>query len=163
MHDQIYKKIENILSEFNIDGKVAEMGVNPRNTLLDSPILKDCEEKIGIVNMIKQKPKKYSDFTTIIENINNLSFSDNYFNCIICNAMLEHDKFFWKSLSEMIRVLKKGGLLIIGVPSYKNIDWAQNFPRPFCSTKFAARRNLIPHELKRLCNRSYKLIACPFY
>ena len=37
---------------------------------------------------------------------------------VLCNATLEHDRYFWRSLAEMKRVLRPGGLLVIGVPGY---------------------------------------------
>jgi ubiquinone/menaquinone biosynthesis C-methylase UbiE len=55
-------------------------------------------------------------------------FKDNEFDCVLCNAVLEHDKFFWKSISEMKRVLKDNGLLIIGTPSYKDF-WIHKFSK----------------------------------
>jgi SAM-dependent methyltransferase len=57
-------------------------------------------------------------------------FQDEEFDLIVCNAMLEHDPFFWRSISEMKRVLKKGGILIIGVPGFdtlKNEEWNEKF------------------------------------
>ena len=54
-------------------------------------------------------------------------FKEEYFNCVLCNSTLEHDKNFWKSIFEMRRVLKKKGLLIIGTPSYTVIKEPTNF------------------------------------
>jgi len=47
-------------------------------------------------------------------------FADGYFDWIVSNATLEHDPTFWKTLTEMRRLLKPGGLLIIGVPGFDN-------------------------------------------
>jgi SAM-dependent methyltransferase len=38
------------------------------------------------------------------------------FDLVMCFDMLEHDNQFWVSVAEMKKVLKKGGLLVIGVP-----------------------------------------------
>jgi SAM-dependent methyltransferase len=51
-------------------------------------------------------------------NANQMPFEDERFDLILSNATLEHDKHFWLTLGEMKRVLKPGGLLIIGVPGY---------------------------------------------
>ena len=40
-----------------------------------------------------------------------------YFDWVLCNSMLEHDRYFWKTMAEMQRVLRPGGVLIIGVPT----------------------------------------------
>lgn len=44
-------------------------------------------------------------------------FSDACFDWVLCNSVLEHDKKFWLSIREMRRVLKPGGVLIIGTPT----------------------------------------------
>jgi SAM-dependent methyltransferase len=43
-----------------------------------------------------------------------------------CSAM-EHDAYFWKTAAEIRRVLKKGGLFIVGVPIY-DIDLCKARP-----------------------------------
>ena len=40
------------------------------------------------------------------------------FDLVLCNSMLEHDARFWLTLEEIRRVLRAGGLAIIGVPGY---------------------------------------------
>lgn len=44
-------------------------------------------------------------------------YSDEYFDIIVINQVLEHVKEFFWIVSEINRVLKNGGLLIIGVPN----------------------------------------------
>lgn len=44
-------------------------------------------------------------------------FGKNKFNLVVCVDTLEHDDAFWVTVSEMKKVLKKGGWLILGVPS----------------------------------------------
>jgi SAM-dependent methyltransferase len=51
-------------------------------------------------------------------NANAMPFKAKQFDLVLSNATLEHDKRFWLSLSEMRRVLRPGGLLVIGVPGY---------------------------------------------
>ena len=45
-------------------------------------------------------------------------FRSNWFDLVLCCSTLEHDKRFWRSVSEMRRVLRPGGLMIISVPGY---------------------------------------------
>jgi SAM-dependent methyltransferase len=45
-------------------------------------------------------------------------FKSNWFDLVLCCSTLEHDKRFWLSVEEMRRVLRPGGLLVIGVPGY---------------------------------------------
>jgi SAM-dependent methyltransferase len=52
-------------------------------------------------------------------NANDMSqFKDGTFDLVVCCSTLEHDKRFWLSVAEMKRVLRPGGLLVIGVPGY---------------------------------------------
>src|SRR4029077_11717739 len=37
---------------------------------------------------------------------------------VLCNAVLEHDPQFWRTLGEIGQVLKPGGLFVVGVPGY---------------------------------------------
>jgi SAM-dependent methyltransferase len=36
----------------------------------------------------------------------------------LSNAVLEHDKYFWRSIDEMKRVLAPGGMLVVGAPGF---------------------------------------------
>jgi SAM-dependent methyltransferase len=45
-------------------------------------------------------------------------FGRDSFDLVVCCSTLEHDKRFWLSVAEMKRVLRPGGLLIVGVPGY---------------------------------------------
>jgi SAM-dependent methyltransferase len=40
------------------------------------------------------------------------------FDLVLSNAVLEHDRYFWKSIAEYRRVLRPGGTMIIGVPGF---------------------------------------------
>ena len=45
-------------------------------------------------------------------------FPDARFDTILCNSVLEHDPFFWRTLAEMRRVARRGALIVVGVPGY---------------------------------------------
>jgi ubiquinone/menaquinone biosynthesis C-methylase UbiE len=58
--------------------------------------------------------------SAVTGNANNMDmFGDASFDLVVSNATLEHDRYFWLSLAEMRRVLRPGGLLVIGVPGFK--------------------------------------------
>jgi len=118
MHPKIYVKYEKILSKRDIkNNSILEIGAVPNNrTLLSMNLFDDAKEKIGI-NL--DGPYQHKDFTILEGNANDMCiFQDGRFDIVLCNAVLEHDKFFWKTLAEMRRVLKPAGLLVIGVPGY---------------------------------------------
>jgi ubiquinone/menaquinone biosynthesis C-methylase UbiE len=118
MNKWYYEAFEKIFKEKKIKGKILEIGSNggPRS-LLASKYLKNTE-KVGIELDVKEKSTK--KLKVIKCNSNDMSiFKDEAFDCVMSSSVLEHDKYFWKSLAEMNRVLRKGGLLILSAPSYK--------------------------------------------
>ena len=57
--------------------------------------------------------------TAVKGDANDMSgFKSDWFDLVLCCSTLEHDKRFWLSVAEMRRVLRPGGLLVIGVPGY---------------------------------------------
>lgn len=113
----VYRIFEKIVSENYKGENVLEVGTLPdTSSLLNMSILSSVRKKIGI-NLVTSGV--YKDFEVIKCNANNMHiFQAESFDLVLSNATLEHDKYFWKSVSEMRRVLKKNGLMIIGVPTY---------------------------------------------
>jgi ubiquinone/menaquinone biosynthesis C-methylase UbiE len=52
-----------------------------------------------------------------------LPFSDGAFDCVISSEIIEHIPADEKPFLEMRRVLKEGGLLILGTPDYGRWSW----------------------------------------
>jgi len=117
MHKTIYQAFERICSERNAGGAVLEVGAKPSaKTLLAMKCLENAREKIGI-NL--NPSATFADFEVVQGNANDMSiFPDDRFDTVLCNAMLEHDKFFWKTISEIYRVTRRGGLVVLGVPAF---------------------------------------------
>lgn len=79
--------------------------------------LEMATEKVGI-NL--DGPHEFKDFKIFRGNANSMDlFEDERFDVVLCNAVLEHDKYFWKTISEIKRVTKPGGIVVIGTPGYK--------------------------------------------
>jgi SAM-dependent methyltransferase len=67
-----------------------------------------------------------SGIKVYIGNSNNMEmFEDGRFDMVISNAVLEHDRYFWKSVEEYKRVLAIGGTLIVGVPGFVESETAK--------------------------------------
>jgi SAM-dependent methyltransferase len=117
MHPYIFNKFQELLAGREFSGPVLEVGAVPRDkTLLNLPALKNIKEKTG-VNL--DGPYSYNDFKIHKCDANDMGiFSDNSFGLVLCNAMLEHDRFFWKTIAEIKRVTRPGGLVLIGTPGY---------------------------------------------
>jgi ubiquinone/menaquinone biosynthesis C-methylase UbiE len=118
MHDRVYQEFEKICSERQINSSVLEVGAIPSNkSLLCMKSLKSAKEKVGI-NL--NGPHEFEGFKIYRGNANSMDcFEDERFETVLCNALLEHDKFFWKTIEEIKRVTKPGGLIVLGAPGYK--------------------------------------------
>ncbi len=117
MHPRVYSEFAKILANENVCGRVLEIGAVPNDTsLLNLPCLDSATEKIGL-NL--DGPARFADFEVRRGNANSMEmFSDAHFDVVLCNAVLEHDKHFWKTIEEIRRVTKPGGMAVIGVPGY---------------------------------------------
>ena len=117
MHNEVYRQFDRICARRNAGGAVLEIGAVPSAmTLLTLPSLKNAEEKIGI-NI--EKSSRYGDIEIWQEDANEMAnFPAERFDTVLSNATLEHDKFFWKTLAEIRRVTKPGGLIVLGAPGF---------------------------------------------
>jgi SAM-dependent methyltransferase len=91
-------------------------GLMGENSLLRFPELAGAERYcLNLFQMADQ-----DGITSVKGNANDMRhvFRSNWFDLVLCCATLEHDKRFWRSVGEMRRILKPGGLMIISVPGY---------------------------------------------
>jgi SAM-dependent methyltransferase len=94
-------------------------GVMGKGSLLRFPELAEAERFcLNLASM-----PSADGITSITGNANHMDmFEDESFDLVLCCSTLEHDKHFWLSCAEMKRVLRPGGLLVIGVPGYTKRD-----------------------------------------
>jgi len=120
MHARVFAEFETICRERAAGGDVLEIGAVPaKESLLCMRALSGARSKVG-VNL--DGPSRYKDFEILAEDANDLSrFADASFDTVLSNAVLEHDAYFWRSLSEIRRVARPGGLIVIGVPGYGEV------------------------------------------
>jgi SAM-dependent methyltransferase len=136
MHPAVFQAFEEICQSRRAHGDVLEIGATPDDsTLLNLPALSGAAEKTGIN---KAGPSRHKDFSILEADANAMTcFPDRRFDVVLCNAVLEHDPFFWKTLAEIRRVTKPGGLVAIGTPGYAQLPlektlrhWLAKLPRP---------------------------------
>lgn len=137
MHRAIFEEFDRICRMHGINGDVLEVGATPdASTLLNLPALKNAKKKIGIN---QAGASNFADFAIVEGNANAMTcFADESFDAVLCNAVLEHDPFFWRTLTEIRRVARKGALIAIGTPGYGVVRfektwrrWFAKIPRPF--------------------------------
>jgi SAM-dependent methyltransferase len=90
-------------------------GLMGEDSLLRFPELAGAERYcLNLVDLPSDR-----EITAVRGNANDMSqFKRDWFDLVLCCSTLEHDKRFWLSVAEMKRVLRPGGLLVIGVPGY---------------------------------------------
>jgi len=131
LHPAVYAEYQRICAARPCTGDVLEVGAVPTgDSLLCLPALAGARSKIG-VNL--DGPYRYRDFEIVQANANDLSmvprFRDNSFDLVLCNAVLEHDRCFWKTVAEIKRVTRPGGLIGIGVPAYTTLPLERRFSK----------------------------------
>ena len=117
MHPRVFEEFERICKRRGAHGAVLEVGATPDgSTLLNMECLKGATLKIGI-NL--DGPHTFRDFSIVKGDANDMAqFKGASFDTVLCNATLEHDKCFWKTIAEIRRVAKSGALIVIGTPGY---------------------------------------------
>jgi len=112
----LFKEFEKLCNKIDMRGSILEIGSGGSpETLLNMRCVRKSKFKIGI-NLTPFD--YYADFKVIKGNANDMReiFKNNTFDVVLCNAIFEHDKYFWKSLSEIRRVIKPRGVFVLGVP-----------------------------------------------
>lgn len=107
----LYDSVTGYLAGQNALGRTLVIGPHKKHPLLD-----DFAAKVNVVGVDISPGPTYEN--SIKANANVLPFNDNTFDTILCMQVLEHDKYFWKSLSEIRRVAKQGSLVVFSVPGY---------------------------------------------
>ncbi len=124
MHCTVFTHFDGLCRRLGAGGTVLELGAMAGpHTLLALPSLKSATRRIGI-NMDPQAAQPGIEM--LVGNCNHMPMIESCsIDLVLCNSMLEHDRAFWLTLAEMRRVLKPGGLFMVGVPGF-----AERRPRP---------------------------------
>ena len=89
-----------------------------------SRILSSLPNPVGIDTMLNKllyarKHGKQLVNATILD----LPFKDGSFDCVVCSKVIEYLEDDLKAFEEITRVLKPGGMFIIGTPDYNSSNW----------------------------------------
>lgn len=89
-------------------------------TLLSIPAF-DRARRVAL-NLRFDKPTEALARTSrVIASGNDMPFADGAFDCVLSCSTLEHDRWFWRTTSDVRRVLRPGGLFVVGVPIYMTL------------------------------------------
>ena len=121
MHPAIFAAFETICRDGVPSGaRVLEVGAMPSaDTLLNLPSLRRAALRVG-VNLADGSPLPGASMLRVAAD-GLAAIADGSFDAVLCNSVLEHDPHFWCTLAGMRRVLRPGGLLVIGVPGYADL------------------------------------------
>jgi len=123
MSPKVFSAFEEIINSFFIDkipNSVIEIGAY-HWSLLALDKFKDSRKVALNAFFDKKSEDALKKHELVVGNANDMQFNDNEFDCVMSCSVLEHDKYFWKSLIEMKRILKPEGLMVIGVPIYMRL------------------------------------------
>lgn len=153
MTPEVFQEFEKILSERKekIGECVLEIGAVPTSdSLLTIKVLSSTSDRIGInldggASYKMRSAKLENEYRIVEANANNMTcFRDNLFDTVLCNSVLEHDKYFWKTISEICRVAKEGALIVIGAPGYDILSDVR------LNTDKSKLRRFLIHKLRRI-------------
>jgi SAM-dependent methyltransferase len=113
----VFAAFDALCARYCEGGHALEIGAMPaKDTLLNLPALRSFESRTGIN---PTNPGAVDGGEILQGHGSDLGrFTDGQFDLVLSNSTLEHDPAFWLTLAESQRVLKAGGLLLLGVPGY---------------------------------------------
>jgi SAM-dependent methyltransferase len=93
-----------------------------RETLLSLPALAGSRRVALNMRDLADPGPALSACERIVGNSNHMPvFGDGEFDCVLSCSVLEHDRYFWRSLGEIRRILAPGGAFVVGVPVYRTL------------------------------------------
>jgi ubiquinone/menaquinone biosynthesis C-methylase UbiE len=90
-------------------------------TLLSAPALQNYR-KVALNLRFDNISDALKEAEMIVGNSNSMDFPNEIFDCVMSCSSIEHDGYFWRTIAETKRVLKKGGLFVVGVPIYMTLS-----------------------------------------
>jgi 2-polyprenyl-6-hydroxyphenyl methylase/3-demethylubiquinone-9 3-methyltransferase len=67
--------------------------------------------------LVKKNRKKIPKGRFLVASASDLPFSDNSFDVVLCTEVIEHVEDQGRAVKELVRVLKKGGVLVVTTPN----------------------------------------------
>ncbi len=123
LHPRIYKHYLSLAEKYQMKGPFLEIGASPGpNSILAGAYFQGKPGRVSINLGDREMSDDGSghkiEFVRANSNDMRNEFADNSFGTVLSNAVIEHDKYFWRSIEEIKRVLTPGGIMAIGAPGY---------------------------------------------
>lgn len=146
MHSSVYRFFADVSARYPVSptDRVLECGALNVNGSI-RPLFDACREYIGL-------DERDGPGVDTIANCHALPFPAGRFDWVLSSSMLEHDPKFWRSMAEMQRVLRPGGLLVVTAPGF---GWPRH-DEPIDCYRFSAAslRLLVPLCEVVLCDEA---------
>lgn len=111
MHGSVYRWFSGVTARYSpVGARVLECGAFNVNGSI-RPLFDMAAEYIGV-------DERDGFGVDQVANCHALPFKDGSFDWVVSSSMIEHDSKFWRSMAEMQRVLRPGGLLAITAPGF---------------------------------------------
>lgn len=103
----------------------------------------------------KRAPKA----TVRLGDVTKLPFRNGFFDTVVCMDVLEHLDEPWKATSELMRVTKNGGRVIVSVPHERNVSLGRLFTLRFPPHVPEHINDISPGDLERAFGRKPREVA----
>jgi SAM-dependent methyltransferase len=164
MHPTVHAAFREIVDRIQVRGRVLEIGAMPSSDSLLALDVLEGTERIG-VNL--HGNITFGGFRIVQANANDMSlFPEGYFDCVLSNATLEHDRFFWKTCSEFKRVLRTGGVAVLGGPAFTaesglaalgiEPPWPEDDARSWANSALTFRFHDAPNDYYRFSPSAFR-------
>jgi SAM-dependent methyltransferase len=123
VHPRLNELYQQLAKKYEMRGPFLEVGVGAKeDAILSGDYFQGLPQRFA-TNLSDKEITQEADganlqFIRCNSNDMKDQFADGQFGTVFSNAVIEHDKYFWRSLDEMKRVLAPGGILVVGAPGY---------------------------------------------
>lgn len=94
--------------------------------------------------------------------VTKIPFPRGFFDAVVCMDVLEHLDEPWKATSELMRVTKKGGRVIVSVPHERNVSLGRLFTLRFPPRVPEHINDISPADLERaFCRKPHEVATVP--
>jgi ubiquinone/menaquinone biosynthesis C-methylase UbiE len=127
--DEVYLSLKSSLFNYRLRKWKIAKHVPDTGSILDigsgtAPVSPDLQRTV-VADVSEEAMRNVECASKVVTSITAMSFDTASFDCILCSEVLEHIPNDAKAVSELRRVLKPGGALIVTVPFQKRF-WAED-------------------------------------